>query len=721
MNQIRQAKKRVTGKLKITGGAKYTAEFPIENLTHAVLTTSTIAKGQITNIDTTKAQAVPGVIAIITHQNAPQLSFEPVPQTSWVNPGEIGEYPHTLHTNRVYFYGQPVAVAIAQTLEQAEQAASLIRVEYQEVSANLSVERVMEADGLVAFPDRPDQTRGNPEAALSNAEVSVDANYTVPVEHHNPIEPHATIALWSGDKLTVYDKTQWVTSVQQQLSSAFGIPLEDVNIISPFVGGAFGNALRVWQNTFIAPMAAKVVNRPVKLVLSRKQNFSITGYRPYTWQRVALGASKDGTLSSIIHEAIGETATFEMFAENVLDATRLLYACPNVQTKYRLAEVDISAPTPMRGPGDAQGSFALECALDELAYKLNIDPVQLRLINYAERDPESDLPWSSKALKECYQKGAERIGWNRRNPQPRSMSENGILIGYGMATATYPMNWRESVARVKILQDGTAVVQSAASDMGPGTYTAMTIIASDALGIPSDRITFELGNTNFPNAAVHGGSTTVASVGSAVKAACEKARTQVLNLAKQTGLASNKLEAKDGKINYAEILTQANRELIEAKVTSKPGDEEPQYSMHSFGATFVEVKIDELLGNINVTRVVSAVDVGKIINPQTAKSQIIGGVVGGIGMALLEHTYQDVRYGNYVNANLGEYLVPVNADIGNIEAIFCGEPDYKANPLGARGIGEIAIVGIAPAIANAIYHATGKRIRDLPITPDKLL
>ena len=627
-----------------------------------------------------------------------------------------------------------MAIAIAETVEQAELAASSIEVQYQEASANFDVERVIAADGLVTFPDRPDQTRGNPEAALSEAEVSIDANYIVAVEHHNPIEPHATIALWSENKLTVYDKTQWVTSVQQQLSSAFGIPNRDVNVISPFVGGAFGNALRVWQNTFIASMAAKVVNRPVKLVLSRKQNFYLTGHRPYTWQRVALGANRDGTLTSIIHEAIGETATFELFAENVLDATRILYACPNLQTKYRLAEVDISAPTPMRGPGDAQGSFALECALDELAYELNIDPVELRLINYAEQDPESNLPWSSKALQECYQKGAERIGWNKRNPKVRSMRENGLLVGYGMASATYPMNWRESVARVKILQDGTAIVQSAASDMGPGTYTAMTEIASEFLGIPSNRITFELGNTNFPNAAVHGGSTTVTSVGSAVKAACEEVRKQSVALARKNSslfadIKSNEVKVEAGRlffkqnldkgISYAEILSQANRESIEAEATTIP--KESSYSMHSFGATFVEVTIDELLGNINVTRVVSAVDVGRIINPKTATSQIIGGVVGGIGMALLEHTHQDSRYGNYANANLGEYLVPVNADIGEIEAIFCGEPDYKANPLGAKGIGEIAIVGIAPAIANAVYHATGKRVRDLPITLNKVI
>ena len=736
MNQIiGQSKKRVTGKLKVTGNAKYAAEFELENITHGVLATSTIAKGRVVNIDTKEAQALPGVIAIITHQNAPQMPFEPVPQTPWVNPGEPGEYPHTLHTDRIYFYGQPVAIAIAETLEQAEEAASSIEVEYQEEEPNLSVQQAIENNQLVTFPDRPDKTRGNPEAALANAEVSVDANYVVATEHHNPIETHATIALWSENKLTVYDKTQWVTSVQQLLSSAFGISLEDVNVVSPFVGGAFGNALRVWQNTFIASMAAGVVNRPVKLVLSRKQLFSLTGHRPYTWQRVALGANQDGTLTSIIHETIGETATFELFAENVLDATRILYACPNVQTKYRLAKLDISVPTPMRGPGDAQGSFALESALDELAYKLNIDPIELRLTNYAERDPESNLPWSENALEECYQKGAERIGWNNRNPQPRSMSENGILIGYGMATATYPMNWRETVAKAKILQDGTAIVQSAASDMGPGTYTAMTVIASEFLGIPSNRITFELGNTNFPNAAVHGGSTTVASVGSAVKAACEKVRDSALALAQKNsslfaGNKSNDFEAQNGRIflkqnpsvgiSYTEILAQANRESIEAEVTSKP-TENSQYSMHSFGAQFVEVRVDEVFGNVRVARVVSAVDIGRVINPKTATSQVIGGAVGGIGMALHEQTYMDTRFGHYVNGSLAEYLVPVNADIQEIEAIFCGEPDYNANPLGARGIGEISIVGIAPAIANAVYHATGKRIRELPITLDKLL
>jgi xanthine dehydrogenase YagR molybdenum-binding subunit len=737
MNQvIGQAQKRVTGKLKTTGGAKYAAEFPIENITHGVITTSNIAKGRIINIDTKKAQAIPGVIAVITHQNAPQLPFKEIPKAQKMSL-ESGGYPQTLYTDRIQFYGQSIAVTIAETLEQAEQAASLIQVQYKEEPHDVSLERAKANSQLITPSNRPDVSRGNPETALSDAEVNIDVNYTVPAEHHNPIEPHATIAVWSGDNLTVYDKTQWVKSVQQHLGSVFGIPENNVEVISPFVGGAFGCAGRIWQQTTLAPIAAKVVGRPVKLVLSRKQMFSLTGHRPYTLQRIALGANRDGTLTSIIHEATAEIPQFETYTENVLNASRFLYTCPNVQTKYRQAKLDISSPTFMRAPGEASGVYALESALDELAAELGIDPLQLRLVNYAERDPESNLPWSEKALRQCYQEGAAKFGWSQRNSQPRSMRENGILIGYGMATGTYPMLRMQSVAKARILNDGTAVVQSAASDMGPGTYTTMTMIASECLGIPSDRIKFELGDSSLPFAPPHGGSMTVASVGSAVKAVCEKVRSQALALAKQqpdsplTRTKDNNLKVGDGKlfdennlergISYAEILAQANQESIEAEATSAPGSEKQQFSMHSFSATFVEVRIDELLGKINVTRVVSAVDVGRIINPKTAKSQTIGGVVGGIGMALQEHTYQDSRYGNYVNANLGEYHIPVNADIPEIEAIFCGEPDYHANPLGARGIGEIAIVGTAAAIANAVYHATGKRIRDLPITPDKLL
>ena len=735
MNQvIGQAKKRVTGKLKVTGGARYAAEFPVDNVAHGVLTTSTIAKGRIDRIYTAQAEVYPGVLAVITHVNAPNLASKSIPQAEKINTAPPGDYPQSLYTDRIYFYGQAIAVTVAETLEQAEQAAELIRVEYAPQDHAVRVEA---AKQLVSPPEGSrhsgEVTRGNPEAALSQAAVSISENYTVPTEHHNPIEPHATIAVWSGDRLTIYDKTQWVKSVQQHLGAVFGIPQENIEVVSPFVGGAFGCAGRIWQQTTIAPIAARVVNRPVKVVLSRQQMFTLTGHRPYTSQRVALGANQDGTLTAILHEGTAEIAQFETYTENLLNASRFLYACPHVQTRYRLAKLDVSAPTFMRAPGEAQGVFALESALDELAYQLGVDPLELRLKNYAEKDPESNLPWSEKALRECYLQGAERFGWANRRPEPRSMAENGILIGYGMATATYPMVRMRAVAKARILADGTAVIQSAASDMGPGTYTTMTIIASEALGIPPERIRFELGDSSLPFAPPHGGSMTVASVGSAVQAACQQARAQALAMAHSplAGIKDSDIAVADGRmflkqnpsqgVSYAEILQQANQEFIETEQASAPGDEQQQYSMHSFGAQFVEVQVDELLGDINVSRVVSAVDVGRIINPQTAKSQTIGGVVGGIGMALHEHTHIDSRFGNYVNANLGEYLVPVNADIPEIESLFVGEPDYHANPLGARGMGEIALVGVAAAVANAVYHATGKRIRDLPITPDKLL
>ena len=737
MSQIGQAKRRVTGRLKVTGGARYAADFDISNVAHAVLTTSTIAKGQITGFDTEQAEAMPGVLAVITSQNAPPLSSKEGDKQGQMSAApSAGEYPEMLYSDRVYFYGQPVAVTVAETLEQAEQAARLIGVSYAPEAHQVTVETATDIIPLPESSGNSDEVvRGNPADALSQAAVSIDASYTVPTEHHNPIEPHATTAVWNGDRLTVYDKTQWVKSVQQRLSLAFDLPLENVEVISPFVGGAFGCAGRIWQQTIIAPIAAKVVNRPVKLVLSRQQMFTLTGHRPYTTQRIALGADSDGKLTSIIHECTGEVASFETYTENVLNASRFLYACPNVQTRYRLARLDVSAPTFMRGPGEAQGVYALESALDELSYKLGIDPVELRLINYAERNPESDLPWSEKALRACYEQGAERFGWANRSPEPRSMSENGILIGYGVATATYPMIRSRAVVSVRLQADGSAIVQSASCDMGPGTYTTMTMIASETLGIPDEQITFELGDSKLPFAPVQGGSMTVASVGSAVQAACKKARTQALALAKTLNSPvayanDSDIAAQDGKlflkqnpsqsISYQEILAQSNQDALEVEASSAPGDEKEKFSMHSFGAQFVEVRVDEAIGDVNISRVVSAIDVGRIINPHTSRSQVVGGVVGGIGMALHEHSHMDARFGKYMNANLGEYLVPVNADIPDIEEIFCGEPDYQANPLGARGIGEIALVGIAGAVANAVYHATGKRIRDLPITPDKV-
>lgn len=729
---------RVTGPLKVTGLAQYTAD-PIDNVTYGVMVMSTIANGRITDIDTNAAEAAPGVLAIVTHQNAPKLPFRKPEEAPAVDP-IVGEHLRVLQSDRIYFSRQPIGVVVADTLERATHAASLVQVRYSEQDPQTSLEVEMER----AFPPAEaeqggraaDVVWGDPEAAFAAAPVRIDGNYTIPAEHHNPIEPHATIAAWEGDRLTLYDKTQWPYNVRDHVALTFGMPPENIHVVCPFVGGAFGTALRAWPHILVAAMAAQQVGRPVKLVLKREQMFGTTGHRPYTVQRVALGASQEGRLSAIIHEGTAATSRYEQFTEGLLSATRMLYACDNTRTRYRLVDLDISTPTYMRAPGEASGVYALECALDELAAAIGVDPVELRLRNYAEVNPQDNLPWSSKFLREAYQLGAEKFGWSERNSNPASMRDGRTLIGWGMATSTYPMNRSRSVAKAQILADGTAVVQSATSDIGPGTYVAMTQIAAEALGLPPENIRFQLGDSALPYATVQGGSQTVASVGSAVQVACTEARNQALALALSqhspfAGLKAEDMAVEGGimfskqnpsqRQSYADVLQQAGRDSLEVVMDSEPGDEKQRYSMHSFGANFVEVRVDRDLGEIRVSRAVSVVDVGKVINEKTARSQTIGGIVGGIGMALHEHTLMDNRFGRYMNANLGEYHVPVNADIGEIEAYFVGEPDYHANPLGARGIGEIAMVGIAAAVANAIYHATGKRVRNLPITPDKLL
>ena len=730
---------RVTGNLKVTGKAQYAAEFPIDNVTYGVMIISTIARGRITNIDTSATKSVPGVIGIITHQNATKLPFQQPAETPAVEP-RVGQHLRVLQSDRIYFNRQPIGVVVADTLERATHAASLVKVSYAQETAQTS----LESETARAFaPEETEQggraadvVWGDPEASLENAEIRIDENYNIPAEHHNPMEPHATIAIWSGERLTLYDKTQWPYNVRNHVALTFGIPQENIHVVSPFVGGAFGTSLRAWPHILVAAMAAQQVNRPVKLVLQREQMYGTTGHRPYTLQRVALGADREGRLNSIIHEGTAATSRYEQFTENLVNGSRMLYACDNVRTRYRLVDLDISTPTYMRAPGEASGVYALECALDELAYAANIDPLEIRLRNYAEVNPQDKLPWSSKFLREAYQLGAEKFGWSNRNPEPRSQRDGNVLIGWGMATSTYPMNRSRSAARAQILDDGTAVVQSATSDIGTGTYVAMTQIAAEALGLPPEKIRFQLGDSNLPYATVQGGSQTIASVGSAVRVACQQARDRVMALARQQSswLASADPEAvavEDGmmflkqdpsqRLSYRDIFTQAGQDSIEVVTDSEPGDEQQRYSMHSFGVNFVEVQVDPDFGEMKVSRVVSVCDVGRVINEKTARSQTIGGIVGGVGMALQEHTLMDNRYGRYMNANLAEYHVPVNADIGEIEAYFVGEPDYHANPLGARGIGEIAMVGVAGAVANAIYHATGKRVRDLPITLDKLL
>ncbi len=705
---IGQPVSRVDGRQKVTGRATYAAEFEVPGLAHGAIVRSTIAHGRIASINSVAAERAAGVVAVLTHRNAPRLAYRP--HKGAPDP-DVGERLHMLQDDQVNHQGQPIALVIAETLEQANHAATLVRVSYTSETGTTDIERiepVLPTQKNDQGQVRPPETRrGDPEGALAAAEVKVDYTYVIPRENHNPVEMHATIAAWDGDRLTLWDKTQWVHNVADEIAAVFGIPAENVRVVSPFVGGAFGSGLRTWPHVTLAALGARVARRPVKVMLSRREMYYGVGYRPHTVQRVALGASRDGRLAALLHDGYQETSTYEEFSEALLNASRFLHSCPNVYTRHRIARMNVHTPTYMRAPGEASGIFALESAIDELAVALGVDPVELRLRNEPEQDEFKRLPFSSRSTRECYRVAAERFGWSRRTAASRSMRDGRWLIGWGMATATYPMNYAPASAMARLLPDGTAEVRSASSDMGPGTWTSMTQVASDILGLPIERVKFTLGDTRLPRAPVHGGSMTMASVGSAVQAACRKAREDALT--------------RGG----ANDVTEAMRRLgqpVEASVDVQPGDASQRFSMHAFGAVFAEVAVDPDLGETRVRRIVGAYGAGRIVNPKTARSQCIGGMIGGIGMALMEHSVVDGRNGRVPNANFAEYAVPVHADAPSLmDVIFVEEDDPHVNPLGVKGVGEIAIVGVAPAIANAIFHATGKRIRELPITPDKLL
>ena len=706
---IGQPISRIDGRKKVSGGAIYAAEFDAPGQVYGAIVRSTIANGRISSVDSAAAERTPGVLAVLTHRNAPLLAYRP--HKGFTDP-EVGERLHVLQDDRVNHQGQPIALVVAETLERAAHAATLVRVSYAPESGVTDIDRVEPVSPTQEKTDQgsprpPETRRGNPEASLAAADIKIDQTYVIPRENHNPIELHATIAAWDGDRLTLWDKTQWVDGVADEIAAVFGIPVENIHLISPFVGGAFGSGLRAWSHVTLAALGARVTGRPVKIMLSRREMYYGTGYRPHTVQRIALGASSDGRLAAIVHDAHHETSTYEEYSEALLDATRFLHSCPNVHTRDRLARLNVHTPTWMRAPGEASCMFALECAMDELAVALNMDPIELRLRNEPEQDEFKKLPFSSRSTKECYRVAAERFGWGRRNPEPRSMRDGRSLIGWGMASATYPANFAAASAVARLLPDGTAEVASAASDMGPGTWTSMTQVAADALGLPIERVTFTLGDNRLPRTPPHGGSMTMASVGSAVQAACRKVREDAL--------------ARGGANGLVEAMRRIGQP-VEAAVDSKPDDVSQHFSMHAFGGVFAEVAVDPALGETRVRRIVGAYGAGRIVNPKTSRSQCIGGMIGGIGMALMEHSIVDARSGRVPNANLAEYAVPVHADAPPImDVIFVNEHDPHVNPLGVKGLGEIAIVGVASAIANAVFHATGKRIRELPITPDKLL
>ena len=699
---------RVDGRLKVTGGATYSGEYKVAELTYGVLVPATIAAGTVTAIDTKAALRAPGVLAVITPFNAPKV---PGYQQGTARPARGLKL---FNDDQVYFNGQPIALVVAETFERATYAASLIKATYKPAPFETNFHKNFDKGVVPNEGKYKDYVRGEADA-YKQAPVIVEQDYMLPSEMHNPMELHVTTAFWEGeDKVTLYTKSQGVIGSQRAIANAFGLDPANVQIHSRFVGGAFGSSLRTWPHEVAAVQAAKVVKRPVKLTLTREQMFTLVGYRPLTIQRIGLGATADGKLIGITHESHSQTAVYEEFTENAVNVSRFLYASPNANTRYKVVPLNVGVPAPMRGPGEATGSFALESALDELSYKLGIDPIELRLRNYAETDLERNLPWSSKYLKECYEQGALRIGWDKRPAKPGTLTDGEWMVGYGIGCGAFGAYRNKASAKIRVMADGTVTIQSATSDIGPGTGTSMTLIAAETLGLSPDRITFELGDSSFPVAPTQGGSQTCSSVGSAVHDACVAMRQKLNALA---GLPAD----SQAEIDYSNTLKQHNLPSLELTQDSQASDEAKKYSMYSFSAHFAQVYVHPLTGVVKVKKLVAVVDGGKIVSYKTASSQMIGGAVGGIGMVLTEEAVFDDRFGRYVNGNFADYHVPVNADVPDIEAIFIDKPDPIINPVGSKGLGEISLIGVAAAVANAVYNASGKRIRELPITPDKIL
>ncbi len=734
------ARSRVDGKAKVTGTAKYAAEFAAPGLLHGCVVSGAIAKGRITTIDTEAALAVPGVIQVFTHENRPSEAWFDYKYRDEVAPP--GSPFRPLYDDKILYSGQPVALVLAEDLGTAAYAASLVRVEY-DVAAHATdlVHKLGEA--YVPKQKRtgispPPSPRGDAAKAYAEAPVRVEAEYRVAIEHHNPMEMHATTVVWEGDgKITVHDKIQGVQNTQGYIMGVFGLSKSDVRVVTPFVGGAFGSGLRPQYQLFLAVMAALELKRSVRVMLTRDQMFTF-GYRPDTISWVSLGASANGALQAIRHDAVAGTSIFEDYQEVVVNWSSLLYHCDNVELTYKLAQIDTYSPADMRAPGAPLGVFAMESAMDEVAYALHVDPLALRLQNYAETDENEGKQWTSKELRAALQLAAERFGWARRSAEPRSMREGRELVGWGMACGIWEAQMQKISARATLTADGKLEVASATADIGTGTYTILTQIAADALGLPMDSVTARVGDSSLPTSPVEGGSWTAASAGSAVQAACYAVREKLFRYARaaedsplanadldHVAFAGGRIELIADPARYvtiADAMRAGRVDRIEEEETAGPDPAtQKRYSAYTHSAVFAEVKVDEELGAIRVTRIVDAVAAGRILNPKTARSQIIGGVVFGIGMALTEETMPDHRLGRFMNHNLAEYHVPANADIHDIDVIFVDEHDDKASPIGVKGLGEIGIVGTAAAIANAVFHATGKRIRELPITLDKLL
>jgi xanthine dehydrogenase YagR molybdenum-binding subunit len=726
---------RYDGIAKVTGTAKYAAEFrepfPRKDLVYAFMVQSTIPAGSVKAIDTHTAERAPGVLTILTPFNAPKLPVGP-PKP----PGKRNL--SVLQDNQVHYNGQPIAVVVARTLPEAMQAARLLKITYDEQPAKLDfLGRLHEA----RQPNQPgkepaQQSSGHPEAA-ARATVTLENTYITPIQNHNPMEPHATIAWWEGEKLTVYDATQYISGVRMSLANMFNLPLENVHTMDPYVGGGFGCKGSSWSHVPLCAMAAKILQKPVQLVLERTQMFGPVGYRPSTVNKIKLAADSTGKLLLIEQDVRMTTSVMEDFVEHSESPARKLYSSAGIITSVGMVDMNLGVGTFMRAPGESSGTAVLEIAMDELAEKLNIDPVQLRLINYAERDPIQDKPWSSKHLRECYNQAAERFGWSKRNAKPGQVIEGNNLIGYGMATATYPANRSAAQAVVRFMRNGRVFVGSGTQDLGTGTYTIMAQTAAGELGLDPALMDVKLGDSKLPKAPVSGGSQSAASVCPAVQDACKQAKLKVGALAVgdaqspvhgalaadvdvHAGRVFLKKDSSKGEDITALIARNGNKP-VEAEGSAEPGEDKSSMTEQSFGAVFAEVAVDRDTRMTKVRRVVATYDIGTLMNKQTGINQLQGGIVWGVGFALHEESFIDPVVGRTVNENLADYHVPVNRDIGTLDVTVLNIPDTKFNPLGARGIGEIGITGTAAAVANAIYNATGIRVRDYPITPDKLV
>ena len=729
---------RVDGHLKVTGAAMYSSDYNLPGMLYAVPVCATIASGSITNLDISRAESMPGVKAVYHRGNIGQL-FRTGPSSGFS--GVIDEKRPPFDDDIIRYYGQYVAAVVALTFEQATAAANAVNVTYKITPLNVS-DHFTESEAT-AKPNI-DFHRGDPDAAFADAAVKVDQTYVTPTETHNPIELHASVADFNGQTFTLYETTQAVCNSQDVLAQMLGVPLEDVRVISRFLGSGFGGKLWPWPHALLTAQASRNLGRPVKLVVTRDMMFQNVGHRPRTQQRIRLGATPQGKLVSLMHDSLNHTSLLDDYSEGCSEATPYSYSTPNLRATSGLVRRNVGTPTSMRGPGAVPGLFALESAIDELALQLNLDPIQLRILNEPTKDEGLNLPFSSRHLLECLHTGADKFGWSKRNPAIGSMkgtgAQAGLTLGWGVAGCSWIAERTDSSASVELLSNGTARVSCATQDIGTGTYTVLSNVVAHATGLPNNRIEVVLGDTNLPTGPISGGSWATASVIPAVLDAADKAQQNLFAIATSgpsaafpdqkpealaltNGLVHNKSADPTSGIPFADILTKAGIRAAtgQGKSAATFSDPNKKFSTHSFGAQFAEVTWHPETASLRVSRVVTVIDAGHIMNPKPAANQIEGAVVMGVGMALFEATRYDSRYGVPINNNLADYLLTTNADAPAIDVTFLDYPDLVLNPLGARGVGEIGLAGIAPAIANAVHHATGVRVRELPIRIENLI